>query len=108
MSELHANLMEKTLMLMEAHRLFRHVNVKAVQHAITSGKVTGIKLDETTQPEFCKACMQAKLHCKPFPKKTKNHMKKFGKQIHSDLWGPAMVESICHNKYSIDFIDCAT
>jgi hypothetical protein len=74
---------------------------------IRLGHIVGIELADTEEV-FCEACVQAKLHCKPFPQQAKNHTEDFGDLIHMDLWGPASVESINHKRYTLYFKDDAT
>src|ERR1700731_1458382 len=105
---LHAHAATQRLSLMEAHRTLGHINVETVKQAIKTGKITGITLDEGSEPEFCEACAQAKPHRHPFPDQAQNRAQKFGDRIHTDLWGPATVESIFRSRYTIDFVDCAT
>jgi hypothetical protein len=105
---LHANAVVKKLSLYEAHRALGHISYGAVKHAIKSGQLTGIALEEGSEEVFCEACAQAKPERKPFPDKAKNRATKFGERIHMDLWGPASVESIGGKLYSIDFNDDAT
>src|SRR3984893_5036168 len=105
---LHANVATQWLSLTEAHRTLGHINVETIKHAIKTGKITGITLNDGSEPEFCDACMQAKPHCQPFPDQAQNRVHHFGDRIHMDLWGPATVESILKSQYTVDFINCAT
>jgi hypothetical protein len=43
----------------------------------------------------------------PHPKETKTGAKKFGKRVHWDLWGPALVKSINGHHYVAAQIDDA-
>jgi hypothetical protein len=67
-----ANTAVQKLTLAQAHRVFGHINHRAVRDAIRFGLVSGIELDDDADDEFCDACAQAKPHRKPFPKKAKN------------------------------------
>jgi hypothetical protein len=66
---------------------------------VENGMVTGINLDMSSEPEFCKACIKAKVTHKPFPKESKTKYKSYGNKVVSDVWGPASVESIGGNHY---------
>src|ERR1700726_3078161 len=59
---LHANAATQRLTITEAHRTLGHINVGSVRHAIKTGKITRITLDEDSEFEFCDACAQAKPH----------------------------------------------
>ena len=105
---MHANLATTKMSLAQAHRVLGHISYGAAKHAITSGKVTGILLNDNIQESFCEACAQAKPHRKPFPKVAQCRATEYGERIHCDLWGPASVVSIGGYKYCIDFTDDAT
>jgi hypothetical protein len=76
-----------------------HVNHEDLWHMVENGMVTGINLDMSLKPEFCKACIKAKVTHKPFPKESKTEYKSYGDKVVSDVWGPASVESIGGNRY---------
>jgi len=80
----------------------------AIKNAISTRNILGIKIDPNTKPEFCEACIKAKSACQPFPKISQTHAKKFGEQVHWDLWGPAAVQSLNGNSYVAACIDDAT
>src|ERR1700722_7392998 len=105
---MRANLATTKVSLAQAHRILGHVSYGSVKHAISSGKVTGIQINDDTAESFCEACAQAKPHRKPFPKAAQHRAMEYGERIHSDLWGPASVTSIGGHRYSIDFTDDAT
>jgi hypothetical protein len=94
--------------LHEAHQTLGHISYGAVKHAIKSGVINGIELDDTSDEVFCDACAQAKPHRKPFPQEARTRAKVFGERIHTDLWGPASVASLGGKWYSADFNDDAT
>ena len=96
------------LTLYQAHRVFGHVNYAAVRHAISTQKVTGIEIEDTSDAPFCDACAQAKPHRLPFPERASNRAEEYGERIHTDVWGPTATASIGGNRYTIDFVDDAT
>jgi hypothetical protein len=57
---LHANAAVKKLSLYEAHHALGHISYGVVKHAIKSGQLTSIELDEGSEEIFCDACAQAK------------------------------------------------
>jgi hypothetical protein len=57
----------------------------------------------------CEACIQAKLTCKPVKVEQEGERaKSFGEEIHSDIWGPACVQSLGGRKYYISYTNDAT
>jgi hypothetical protein len=59
------------------------------------------------KPDFCDACAKEKLARQPLLK-SKTRAKKFGKHVHWDLWGPALVRSLNGHHYVTAQIDDAT
>jgi hypothetical protein len=101
-------LQTQRLSMTEAHRALGHINHRSIRDAIRLGHITGIELDDSIDTTFCEACAQAKPHCLPFPTAATRRSSVFGERIHTDLWGPASVESLGRKLYCVDFIDDAT
>lgn len=98
----------ETVSLDQLHRRMGHISPKVARHMVTKGFVTGVKLDnEGLQDIFCESCVYAKATRKPVTKKREegSRAKKFGEEVHSDLWGPAPVQSLRGKRYYISFID---
>lgn len=98
----------ETISLDQLHRRMGHISPKVARHMVTKGFVTGVKLDnEGLQDIFCESCVYAKATRKPVAKERKegSRAKKFGEEVHSDLWGPAPVQSLRGKRYYISFID---
>ena len=73
---------------------------------VNSKVVKGLKVDLSSDSNFqCQACMAAKMSRTPFPKYGATQVTNVGDITHSDLWGPARVESIGRNLYYVAFID---
>jgi hypothetical protein len=54
----------------------------------------------------CNSCLYAKMIRKPISKEQMiSQAEAFGKEIHSDLWGPSPVETIGSHKYYVTFTD---
>ena len=104
----HANIASKKMTISEAHRKLGHIAHAAVKHAVSQGYITGIELDNSSKPEFCKPCAQAKSARQPFPKESHTRSAKYGKRVHWDLWGPASVKSLNVHSYLAARIDDAT
>ena len=92
----------------KAHRKLGHLAYGAIGHAVSKGYITGIELDKNLKPEFCEACVKAKSARQLFPKESKTRAAKYGKQVHWDLWGPAMVKSLNGHYYVVARIDNTT
>jgi hypothetical protein len=93
------------LTVCELHCVLGHVAQGAVLHAVKEGLVEGVVLDAASAPEFCDTCTMAKAACQPFPEETKNRARAYGELIHTDLWGPAQVESVAGHLYYMSFTD---
>jgi GAG-pre-integrase domain len=83
----------------ELHHKMEHVNFKDLQKMVKQGMVTGIDLNFDSKPDFCEACVKAKITCKPFPKQSEMKYTKYGDKVISNTWGPAPVESLGGKKY---------
>jgi hypothetical protein len=77
----------------------------AVLEVYKNGLITGVELDTTSKPEFCKVCVKAKSAQKPFPDKATSHALTYGELVHTDLWGPAQTISLAGALYYISFTD---
>ncbi|KIK58386.1 hypothetical protein GYMLUDRAFT_1006103 [Collybiopsis luxurians FD-317 M1] len=96
-----------TLMLTldELHRCMGHISHRAAENLVHGGFVDGVALESNDAPQ-CETCIFAKMSRKPVPKVRKGeHAKEFGEQIHSDVWGPATVESKGGKRYFVTFTD---
>ena len=68
--------------------------------------ITGYDLDETSKPEFCKVCTEAKMSQKPFPKvSTGEKAIAYGDKVVCGLWGPARVKALSGEHYMMNFQD---
>ena len=91
---------------LELHCCYGHASIHGLRQMITGKVVEGLKVDPSSNLNFqCKACIAAKMSITPFPKYGATRAIKVGDITHSDLWGPARVESIGRNLYYIAFID---
>jgi hypothetical protein len=99
----HTNITKLTVC--ELHHVLGHVSPGAVLHAVKEGLIEGVALDAASKPEFCDTCMKAKSTHIPFPKETQNQAHIYGDLIHTDLWGPAQMESITGHIYYMSFTD---
>jgi hypothetical protein len=105
------NMAEELLTLEQLHRHLGHVSAVSIRKLIDEGMVEGLKLEKSALSEslFCKSCVHAKATRKPIPKAREgSRAEVFGEEVHSDLWGPAPVETKGGRKYYITFMDDAT
>ena len=85
-----------------------HILAGIMRRLVDNGFVTGICLELLSphEPYFCESCVYAKATCKPIPKARAGECAtKFGDEVHSDLWGPAPVETKGGRRYYITFTD---
>jgi len=66
----HANAAAEKMNINEAHQKLGHVSSAAIRHAVSKCFITGINLDYSSKPEFCKACAKAKSARQPFQKES--------------------------------------
>ena len=69
-SSLKANAVVVKMSINEVHRHLGHISSAAIKHAIEKGFLTGIDLDESSKPEFCKACVKVKSARQLFPQES--------------------------------------
>src|SRR5882762_1026817 len=96
------------LSVMELHRRLGHIAPVAVKKLVGNGLVSGIAMtNDAEESTFCASCTYAKATRKPVPKARdeSNRAKMFGEEIHSDLWGPAPVQTLGHRQYYVSFTD---
>lgn len=103
-----ANIASGKMSISQAHKKLGHISYSAIKHVILQGFIAGIELNPESKPDFCNTCAKAKSAQQPFPKESEARAKKFGKQVHRDLWGPATVKSLNGNSYVAVHIDNAT
>ena len=102
-----ANSAVEGITLDQLHRHMGHISPAIAKKLVSQGFVTGVKLVSTPDAEFfCESCVYAKATRKPVPKTCKGERaKKFGEEVHSDLWGPAPIETKGGRRYYVTFID---
>ncbi|KJA26564.1 hypothetical protein HYPSUDRAFT_116472, partial [Hypholoma sublateritium FD-334 SS-4] len=83
-----------------------HVGHEAARRLVEKGLVTGVELDESSKPTFCASCDWGKGHRKAIQRVREGERASVvGEEIHSDLWGPASVETINRREYFVSFTD---
>ena len=86
----------KTVTVMELHQRMGHISPIVARHLAENGLVSGLKFDlSKDEPTFCEACIYAKATRKPIAKeRVGEHATEFGAEVHTDIWGPAPVQTI--------------
>jgi hypothetical protein len=91
------------------HQRLIHIAPNTICVLIGKGAVEGIELIDNHVPLICDSYEHAKFMCKPIQKERKALLAKaFRDEVHSDLWGPALVQSMGKQKYYIMFTDDST
>jgi GAG-pre-integrase domain len=94
----------KILTLDELHRRMGHISPQVTRKLVRDGVITGLELYAASQLGFCTACTQAKPTRKPVPQMREGQRAaKFGKKVHSDVWGPAKPQSYNGKEYFVSF-----
>lgn len=106
-SEGTAHAVLEKLTVMELHRRLGHAASSTVQKLVKNGLVDGIELDLSVKdPEFCETCVFAKAKRQSIPKQREGpRATEYGAEIHSNVWGPASVQSIGGRRYFVTFTD---
>jgi transposase InsO family protein len=105
-----ANSAIETITVMELHRRMGHISPSVTRRLAENGLVSGIKFDlSSDEPTFCELCVYAKATRKPIAKECEGERaKEFAEEVHTDLWGPAPVDTFGGRKYYISFTDDKT
>ena len=96
---------------MELHRRMGHIALETARKLVKNGLVTGVRLNANShvEPVFCESCVYAKVTRKLVAKvRDGERAKNFGDDVHSDVWGPAPVETLLGRQYYVSFTDDAT
>jgi len=85
-----------------------HISPGTARNLVENKFVTGLRLEysPTGDPFFCESCVYAKATRKSVPKvREGERASTFGQEIHSNVWGPAPIESKCGKRYYVTHID---
>jgi hypothetical protein len=87
-----------------------YISSQAAKKLVDKGFVTGMQLETMLDADlFCKSCVYAKVTKKSiFKVREGKHAMEFGGEIHSDVWGPALVETKGGKRHYINYTDDKT
>jgi hypothetical protein len=106
-----ANAVGEKISIDQLHRRLGHISPAVAKRLISNNLVSGVRFEETSSgdPFFCESCVYAKATRRPVPKQREgDRATEFGGEIHSDLWGPAPVESKGGKRYYVTYTDDKT
>ena len=90
----------------ELHHRLGHVSHERARMLVSKNLVEGVELDLVSKPSICKSCKWAKGERKAITWVHEGQRTtEVGREIHSDLWGPAPIETINRKLYYISFTD---
>ena len=106
LEEKYAGKVKVAISINELHQNLGHVSHERAKMLAIKGLVEGVELDLESKLTVCKSCEWAKGERKAIVKIREGKCTAgIGKEIHSDLWGPAPVKTINHKLYYISFTD---
>ena len=83
-----------------------HVTPETIKWMVSNKIVEGMEADLTMPIQPCVSCEYGKATRKPIKKFHKTpRATKFGDKIHSDVWGPSLVQTPGHKEYYVSFTD---
>jgi hypothetical protein len=83
-----------------------HISLEVVRKLVENGVVEGVMLDKLSNIQSCNSCEYAKAHRKPIRKEQDApRATALGDEVHSDLWGPAPIQTINGRRYYTSFTD---
>ena len=67
--------------------------------------ISSLEVSRSDNIFTCNTCIQAKIARVPLPKEARDHAKKMGHRIYSDVWGPSRHQTIDKKFYYVSFTD---
>jgi len=91
------------------HQRLGHLSPRGIRALMNANSVTGLQLINNLTPFSCDACDYTKMTWKAIKKKHQTPIAThFGAEVHSDVWGPSIVNSLGNRHYYISFTDDCT
>ncbi|KAG7440802.1 uncharacterized protein BT62DRAFT_877093, partial [Guyanagaster necrorhizus] len=94
--------------LNELHCLIGHLSINTAKKLIKDQLVDGLKLDKgiSTSKEQYPLYLHGRIMRKVMSKTRENNAsERVDDQVHSDIWGPVIIETLQHKKYYVTFTD---
>lgn len=97
----------ETLTPMKMCRHVDHISPWVAEKLIWNGLVTGLCINDSSgKTVFCESCVYTNATRRPIAKVCEGERTtEFGAEVHSDLWGPASVATLCGCCYYVSFTD---
>ena len=100
-----ANSAHSRMSLTALHKCMGHIAPAATRAMVTKNLAEGLDVNLSNEVEFCEACVKAKITRQPVPSESSTRATRYGERIHSDVWGPAQVQSLQGKYYYVSFTD---
>ena len=92
--------------IMDLHRRLGHISPVTIKGMLSAKACGGLQLDDSSELTSCTSCEYAKTTRKPIQKtRVAPRAKKFGEEVHSDVWGPSPTQTIEKQVYYVSFTD---
>ena len=101
------NVVNESLILDLLYWQLGYIAHSAAQKLVYDSLVTGLELEKSRETDlFCESCAYGKMTWVPISKVWESERAKvFCKEVYSDMWGPAQVETKKGWCYYVTFID---
>ena len=86
------------------HQRYGHLGEKSLNKLMTENLVEGLDYDPSRRLNFCKECVDGKIHRQKFNKEGKRSSEVLG-LVHSDVCGKTSTDSLSGARYFLTFID---
>ena len=87
------------------HRRLGHLSESSLQKLAKLKMADGFDYDPQRNIDFCKSCIEGKIHRQPFPKEGGKRSTELLGLVHSDVCGELNVKSLGGAKYFLTFVD---
>ncbi|THH01090.1 hypothetical protein EW026_g1530 [Hermanssonia centrifuga] len=102
----YAGRVKEVLTIDELHRLIGHISHDTARDLVKKGLILGVVIEDSLSTGTCAACKTAKATRKPVQRyREGDRSAAIGDEIHSDVWGPAPVETLGGRRYYVSFTD---